>query len=349
MLSRVAESLFWMARSLERAEDLARLLAVTFNAQLEAQHEIGAGSWASVVVAAGDEALFAEAFGDPTAETVAEFVLWHPLNPSSVIASVTRARENARSVREQVSSEMWERLNRFYFRLRELDRAETIRNPNEVSIIVREATQAFEGVTAATMAHGEGYEFIQLGLHVERADKTMRILGARHGVLAHLPPGSPEMSLELITLLRSCSAFEPFRRVQGGTLEVAPVLEYLLLDRQFPRAVLFCLGEALRSLDRISDGAWRRPEARADRPDGARRVLGRLCADLEFLEADDLVGAEMDDLLGDLLGRLNEAGDEIARTYFSTQVIIDGGHPRQHQQQQQQQGRDQRPGPRVTA
>ncbi len=123
MLSRVAESLYWMGRYIERAEDLTRLIAVNFNAVLDQAHLDAQQSWAPLVAMNGDESLFYEIYGEATAQNVIEFMLWQPLNPNAVTACITRARENARSVREQISSEMWEHLNRLYFLLRNVDRS----------------------------------------------------------------------------------------------------------------------------------------------------------------------------------------------------------------------------------
>lgn len=329
MLSRVAEALFWMARYIERAEDLTRLLAVNFNALLEAQPDAAAQGWGPIVGVTGDDGLFTEIYGQPTAASVIEFLLWNPLNPNAVISCVTRARENARSVREQISSEMWERINRLYFRVKDADRAAVMRNPHEFSLLVRDGSQGFQGVTLTTLSHGEGYEFIRLGHHLERADKTTRILAAKYAYISRLPATSSETSLQLIALLRSCSAFEPFRRGRGGALEIGPVAEYLLFDRQLPRAVLFCIIQSMQSLDIVAEGT-------PPRPDGARRILGRMRAELEYLDIADVVGDPMDAFLVDLLLRLNAAADEVARSYFNARVILPDSRPRQQQQQQQQ-------------
>ena len=328
MLSRVAESLFWLARYIERAEDLTRLLAVNFNALLEAQPDVVAQGWGPIVAVTGDDALFAELYGAPTAAAVIEFLLWNPLNPNAVITCITRARENARSVREQISSEMWERINRLYFRVKDADRAAVLRNPHEFSLLIRDGSQAFQGVTLTTMSHGEGYEFIRLGHHLERADKTARILAAKYAYIRSLPVASSETSLQLIALLRSCSAFEPFRRGRGIALEIEPVTEYLLLDKQLPRAVLFCIIRALQSLETVAEGTPPRPE-------GARRILGRLRAELEYLDIGEVLGEPLEGFLTQLLLRLNAAADEVARSYFNARVILPDSRPRQQQQQQQ--------------
>ncbi len=330
MLSRVAEALYWMARYIERAEDLTRLMAVNFNAVLDTASLDSAAAWQPVVAMTGDEALFAELYGPASPQAVIEFLAWHPLNPNAVTACITRARENARGVREQISSEMWEHLNRLYFYVRELDRAAVLRNPHEFFQQIRNGSQMFQGVTLATMTHNEPYEFMRLGTHLERGDKTIRILDAKYRDVYRLADNSGETALQLIALLRSCSAFEPFRRSPGSALQPDRVIEYLLLSREFPRAVLFCVNRCLQALESLGD-----PGA-ALRPDHPRRLLGRLSADLEYLALPDVLGSPLDQFLDGLLLRFNAAGDSITRTFFNTSVIVPDERPR-HQQQQQQQ------------
>jgi uncharacterized alpha-E superfamily protein len=344
MLARVAESLNWMARYIERAEDVTRLLAVNFNALLDTASLDSGPAWEPIVVMNGDAALFHEVYGVTSAQSVIEFLLWHPLNPNAVSACVTRARENARSVRERISSEMWEHVNRLYFLVREVDRAAVLRSPHEFFRAVRDGSQAFQGVTAATMTHDEPYEFIRLGTHLERADKTVRLLEAKYQEVSRLPVGSAETALELLALLRSCSAFEPFRRAPGLNLETNRVVEYLLLSRTFPRAVLFCVNACLQSVERVNEAAASSAGAAGSasggleqpRPDHPLRSLGRLSADLEYLNIEDVLGDRMEAYLGALLVRLNAAGADLARSYFNTRVILPDERPKQQQQQQQQ-------------
>jgi len=335
MLARVAESLNWMERYIERAEDVTRLLAVNFNALLDTAAVDGYAGWEPIVTMNGDAALFHEIYGAADAQAVIEFLLWHPLNPNAVTACVTRARENARSVRERISSEMWEHINRLYFMVREVDRAEVIRSPHEFFRQVRDGSQAFQGVTQATMTHDEPFEFIRLGTHLERTDKTVRLLEAKYLDVSRLPVGSAETALQLIALLRSCSAFEPFRRAPGLSLETNRVVEYLLLSRTFPRAVLFCVNACLQSVGLLGGGA--EPGLEQARPDHPLRSLGRLSADLEYLDLNDVLGERMEAFLNQLLLRLNGSSADVARTYFNTRVILADERPRQQQQQQQQQ------------
>lgn len=330
MLSKVAESLYWMARNIERAEDLTRHIAVNFLAMLDVHTPDAAQGWAPLIAMNGDEALFYEIYGQATPQAVIEFVLWEPLNPNAVTTCITHARENARSVREQISSEMWEQINRLYFWLKNVDHAAVINSPHDFFQQVRDGSQMFQGVTLATMTHSEQFEFIRLGTHLERADKTVRILSAQYAAVGSAPEGSAETALQLIALLRSCSAFEPFRRAPGLNLQTDQVVNYLLLNREFPRSVLFCVNRSLQSLDLLGH-----PSDQL-KPDHPRRSLGRLGADLEYIDLSPLLGERLNGFLDDLLLRLNGIGGDVARTYFDTRVILPDDRPRQQQQQQQQ-------------
>jgi len=329
LLSRVAESLYWMARYIERAEDLTRLLAVNFNALLETQPENARQGWEPLVKMTGDEELFYKLYTQATPQNITEFLLWHPQNVNAVTGCVTRARENARSVREQISSEMWGQLNRLYFLLQDVNRPAVLNNPSDFFGQVRDGTQAFQGITTATMTHSEPYHFVQVGLYLERADKTARILNTKYMYISRLENDSAETALQLIALLRSCSAFEPFRRSARGELNSQRVAEFLLLDHQFPRAVRFCFNQSLHALTQIEgEGS---AQSRAEVP---LRALGRLGADLEFMDIQEVLGERMDPFLEKLLLRLNSVGDEVERAYFSTRIILPDRRPQQQQQQQ---------------
>lgn len=333
MLSRVAESLYWMARNIERAEDLTRLLAVNFNALLDIQPEDAQQGWQPIITVTGDEGLFTEIYKETTPQNVIEFLLWNPLNPNAVTACINRARENARSVREQISSEMWEQINRLYFLVRDVPKSSVLTSPTEFFRQVRDGSQAFQGVTQTTMTHSEPYHFIQLGLNLERGDKTTRILDAKYLYITRLFGLSTESPLQLIALLRSCSAFEPYRRVAKGELTQRRVVNYLLLDREFPRAVLFCVNRALLALDMIGG---ERPStiSSSNEPENPLRTLGRLRAGLEYLDINRVLGDELDPYLNKLLIEMNSVGHDIARTYFNTRVILPDVRPQQQQQQQ---------------
>lgn len=329
MLSRVAESLYWMARYIERAEDMTRILAVNFLAQLDAPQADVTLAWHPTVAITGDEPLFSEHFLESNARNVTEFFLWHPANHNAVMSCIHRARENARAVREQITVEMWEHLNRLYFYVRDVNRADVMASPDAFFRSIRDGSQAFQGITQATLTHGEAFEFIELGKYHERAAQTIRILDVKFAAVLTLADGSPEATLQLIAMLKSCSAFEPFRRAHASQIQAHRVADFLLLNREFPRAVAFCLRRCLLSLQNLSVDA-----PRMSTPTGALRVMGRMASDLDYVDIHDLLRDDLHSYLIDLLVRLDLAGNEITRSFFNTQVILPD--PRQQQQMQQQ-------------
>jgi uncharacterized alpha-E superfamily protein len=331
MLSRVAESLFWLARYLERAEDVARIVAVNFQASLDAPSVSQELAWEPVIAITGDGALFRRTYDTFDAASVTAFLTRHPENPNAILSCVGRARENARAVREQISREMWEEINRLYHLVSGADVAVIARNPYDFFSQIRNGSHLFQGVTDATMTHGEGWEFIQAGKFLERADKTARILDVKYGALTTSgSEAAPLVSLQWIALLKSCSAFEPYRRAHSQ-IQTWRVVDFLLLERAFPRSVTFCLEQARASLQRISGSPPERPA------NSAERLLGRLCAELTYLDIRDA----LDDLhgyLGDMQHKLNSIGEAVAQSYFvPTALPPPGGARGRYGESQQQQ------------
>ena len=200
-----------------------------------------------------------------------EFLLWHPDNPDSVTACVARARENLRGVREQISSEMWEHLNRLHLLVARARPARVLEAPHEFLVRVREGSHAFQGVTKLTLSRGEAYAFLSLGAHLERADTTARVL------LTSVPTLVDGSVDRLSSLLRSCGAFEAFRRHESEEVQGERVADFLLLDRSFPRSVLFCAERCLEAI-RFVSGNSQQPE----------RSLGMLVARLAFADVPQL-------------------------------------------------------------
>ncbi len=327
MLSRVADSLYWMARYMERAEDITRILTVNFNALLDLPPHDVEQSWRSLIAITGDGALYAQHFEAYGSREVMALLLWHASNPNSVFACINQARENARTVREQISSEMWEQINRLYYQLRDVDQRRVLRGPTDLFASVRDGSHAFQGVTHATMTHGDGYHFIQLGKHLERAEKTARILDVKYAALGGLEDGSPLQTIQLSAMLRSCSAMEAHRKV-AKTLQVGRVVEFLLLNRQFPRTVMFCMTSVLDALRRISAEGEENPAVRA---------AGRIVADLTYQQIDDVMSEGLHAYLERTINRMNALGDEVTRSFFSAQIILPGWRNYLQQVQQQQQ------------
>lgn len=318
MLSRVADSLYWTARYVERAEDTSRLLHVNFHAMLDADISDHGDSWRDLLLGVGREALFREHYQDYTAATVTEFLLWHPANPDSVTACVTRARENARGVREQISSEMWEQLNRLHLYISQRRGRAVIARPHDFLARVREGSHALQGVTKATLPRGEVYDFLELGAHLERADSATRILSVKQAALLEDAP-EPVAAARMMHALKCVGSMEAYRKHENDRLAALRVFEYLLLDRQAPRSVLFCLERCLGAIRSISEPTVR-PE----------RAIGRVVAELSFAE----VGYDVEALLQRVLRAIDEAAAEIAAAYFTTRVVLPGPYAQQQQQQQ---------------
>lgn len=323
MLSRVAESLHWTARYVERAENVTRLLDVTFHALLDSQTSDREDAWHRLVGMLGAEAEYLEHYDAFDAPSATEWLLWHDGNPNAVVACVTLARENARAVREQISNEMWEAINNLFLLVRRANRAHVSRGPHAFFEQVRNGSHLFQGTAAATMVRGEPYEFIQLGLHLERAATTVRAIASRYPVAWSLPPDDPGRTQQLASLLRSCSAFEAYVKRHGLGFEPVAVAEELIRSPEQPRSVLSCLRACLEAVTRISGN------------EGTQvRLLGRLCADLEYGEMRDPSGPAVRDAMGLLLSGIYEAGESITRAYFSSQAIVVGLGQQEAQQQQ---------------
>jgi uncharacterized alpha-E superfamily protein len=311
LLSRAADSLYWTGRYVERAEDVARLLHVNFHGLLDTPAEARGAAWHDVVSIVGHDALFAEHFPEATPAAVTEFLLFHPANPDSVAVCVSRARENARTVRERISSELWEQLNRMHFAVRDADRAAVLAGPHEFFVRLRRDSHTFQGLMAATSSRGEAYAFMQLGACLERADVTARVLAVK------VPRVGPH---ELVALLKLCGAFEAFRMEASSELDLGRVVEFLLTDRAFPRSTLFCLEVCRRALGVVAGGSS--PE----------RTIGRLCAELDFYDVPAVPGEALRPFLESLPRRIAGAADEIAAAFFTTRVVVPGAFAHAEQQ-----------------
>jgi uncharacterized alpha-E superfamily protein len=332
VLSRVADSLFWMSRYMERAEDITRILTVNFNALLDLPTHDVERSWESIVSITGDEDGYRNQHDAYNAENVMSYLLWHDNNPNSVQTCVNLARENARAVRDQISSEMWEQINALYYALREVRPDNVLRRPTDFFTLVRDGSHAFQGVTHATMTHGDGFHFIQMGKHLERAEKTARILDVKYAALDGLEEGSPVQSIQLSAMLRSCSAMEAYRKY-ARTLQAWRVVEFLLLNPDFPRTVVFCMRSVNDALRAIAND----PTARtSQREHPALRAAGKISSNLVYVELEHLLNGGLHRFLAQLLEQTNALGDDITRTFFSAQVILPGWRSYAQQIQQQQ-------------
>jgi len=315
MLSRVAESIYWMSRYIERAENVARFIDVNLNLMLD----LPVGStqqWRPLVDTTGDDEEFTKRYGTGTQQNVMQFLTFDAENPNSILSCLRAARENARSVREIISSEMWEQLNKFYLMVTSAGvNPEVMADAHEFFAAVRMSSHLFVGVTEATMTHGEGWHFIRLGRMLERADKTSRILDVKYFILlptvAHV--GTTFDDLQWAAVLRSASAFEMYRKTYGR-IEPRRVANFLLLDAEFPRAIHHCLVASRESMHAISGTPaelFRNP---------AEQLIAQLCAELAYAQIDDIVGSGLHEYLDELQTNMNQIGARVAETFFAARM-----------------------------
>lgn len=286
MLSRDADSLYWMSRYLERAEHTARLLAVGLNQNLDQTPELAPPRWGRLL-----GALHAPAPREGLADAYAitRDLTFEASNANAIVACVALARENARQVRQQISSEMWEQLNRLYLRVRATT-PEAIwqGEPLEFYQAVKEGAHLFQGITDATMTHGEGWHFIQVARYLERADATAALLDIYFQPFLSADPDEA-IALDFndwVGLLKCCTAFEAYCKVYTADVQPACVAEFLLLNAEFPRSVRFCA-------DRIQRGLQTIAQATGSKGGRVERLAGRLRAALDYGQVDEIMADNM--------------------------------------------------------
>jgi len=338
MLSRVANSLYWMSRYIERAENIARIVDVNLQLLLDLRdlnEKRLAEHWLPIVQATGDEEQFFALHKKATAQNVTEFLVFQLENANSLASSICQARENARMVRDQITVELWEELNRLYWFVRTPQARQVWKeSPSEFFQQIKAGSLHIIGLTDATLIHNEGWWFTQAGKFIERADKTSRILDLRCASLPDkgVPKNvSQEDALEWSAILRSCSAWDAYKSINGA--EVSPVLvaEFLLFHEEFPRSVEFCVSELNRALRRISG------VAEGKFCNAAEKLAGRLVAELQFTTIDEIFDQGLHQYLDNLQLKLNNIGAELFNAYIFQQFnnLEDEIMVQQEEQQQQ--------------
>ena len=315
MLSRVADSIYWMCRYMERADNVARFIGANHSFMLDQPPGV-AEQWDPLVNITGDEAWFAQKYGKADRHSALTFLLCDRDYANSLVSCLRAARENARSVREVISVEMWEYINRFYLMVNEAvgQGAETLAASHDFLSEVRLYGTLFSGCLDNTMSRDEPWHFGRLGQLIERADKTSRILDVKYFFL--LPSvqdvGTPLDENQWTALLRSASAFQMYRQ-RYGRIEPAKVVEFLMLDRLFPRAMLYCLARSEESLHFLSGTT-------ADTfSNQAEQRLGQLRAELAYASTKEILISGLHEFLDQFQLKLNRVGDAIHQTYFALQ------------------------------
>jgi uncharacterized alpha-E superfamily protein len=306
MLSRHAEDLFWAGRYIERADDTARLLDVTYHGLLESPLADAATSWRELLEVLSLEHAFAERHAAVTGAAVSAFLVLDGANPGAITSAVSRARENARNVRERISTELWEAINTFHLELRGRDLREDLeRQPYQIYSLVKSRCQTIAGAASETMSRDDGWRFLLLGRMLERAEMICRLLSVRFG--SHASTGLHADVHYWMAVLKSVSAFEAYVKLNRAEIDRTDVLELLLLSREFPRSVLFCLRASERELASLGAGM---------QPSRPERLLGRLRADLEFADVHELLEAGLLESLETVQGGIRGVADAVAAHFF---------------------------------
>ena len=265
MLSRTANSIYWMARYLERAENVARFIAVNVHLMLDMGITAGHAQWKPLVTASGDDADFAARYDAPSEKNVLEFLTFDEMNPNSIVSCIYKARENARTVRDVISTEMWEQINALYHMVQKHSTARKVDNLEPFYQRIRSASHHFTGLTEDTMSHGEGWHFACMGRMLERAEKTSRMLDVKYFLL--LPDAkyvdTPYDAVEWGAVLKSANGFEMYRK-HYHHINYHDVADFLLFNPTFPRSVAYCISTAARSLHAIANELQIRAPAQAE-------------------------------------------------------------------------------------
>ncbi|MBI2119957.1 MAG: alpha-E domain-containing protein [Elusimicrobia bacterium] len=318
MLSRVANSIYWMNRYVERAENYARLISVDLNLAMDLPPGTTELQWRPLIVTTGDESQFLERYGEFTKKNVIQFMAFDQEHPNSIYSCLLQARENARTVREVISSELWRQINEMYLSVRHLVKD---KNLNQHSLMqfcwdVRLGSQLFSGIMDATFSHTESYHFGNMGRFIERAEKTDRILDMKYYYL--LPNvdyvGTPLDLLQWSALLKSASAFEMYRQ-RFGKLDILNIIRFLVLDRDFPRAMRYALMQSEQSMRAIVKSEMFSFKTIAE------KEIGKLRSELDYMEVNEILKFGLHEYLDQFQTKLNRLDAAISETFFTHTAV----------------------------
>ena len=314
MLSRVADDLFWTARYLERGADIVRLLEISYLLDLDRPENV-ASQWEPLAWITGDMALFRERYAEATRENVIRFLVMDEEYANSVIVCLAKARTNAKGLREQIPSVLWEEIHSVWQAAERLCKSETFSHTQILAgcrEIVRLHTLIM-GLVSETMPRDESYHLWQLGTHLERADKTSRMLHVKYfhllPTLAHV--GTIIDDAQWSALLQSLGAREDYHR-QHGLIMPDKVIGEIVCDPRFPRSVRFCLNEARKNLQAMPDVSKGRAAAR----------LTALCARIDPLSGAEIIAVGVHEFINQLQTDMNRVTDSVMESIFSPAPVV---------------------------
>jgi uncharacterized alpha-E superfamily protein len=314
MLARDADSVYWMARYIERAEHIARVLWVNSNLLVDVGDfapTLQDRQWQSVLTIF--HALPPENVAGPAGSWMPQHMTFAQDNPNSIISCLTRARENARGVRELISNEMWENLNALYWSLQGDEAPKQFEeNHDDFFRSIMNGSLMFQGLTDQTMTHDQRWLFAQLGKYLERITVTCRVIETKFDILRQAE-GMLEMPLRNINwmaVLRSCCSIEAYRRLNVGDMDPLRVAAFLLLEADFPRSVRYAVHHAHEAISRI------RTEINPPIIDNAERILGRLDTQLEYAEMSEILAEGLPSYLQRIQSQVSDAAMAVQKAYF---------------------------------
>jgi uncharacterized alpha-E superfamily protein len=337
MLSRVAAALYWMSRSLERAENIARLLDVNLQLLIDfgtIDDQQAERLWLPILQAAGDETTFLQFYDKATGPNVTEFMTYRKENPNSLVSCIGAARENARQVRDQISIEMWGVLNECYLYMHSDEgRAEWASGTGSFYERIKKYSHLFQGLTDATFPRTEGWEFIQFGKYLERADKTTCLLDVKYHILLPKPTdvGGAVDTAQWQAVLRSVSALEAYRRYYVAEILPWKVAEFLVLSKSFPRSLRYCLDrldESLRAMARSQP---------AGHASAVEESFARIRSEVASLSIADILSLGLHEYLTGARETIARLGQHLFEIFMDHPPIDMAAEIRIHQQEQQQQ------------
>jgi uncharacterized alpha-E superfamily protein len=320
MLSRVANSIYWMNRYIERADNYARFISVNFNLALDLPPDVPE-QWEPLIIATADNFIFQKHYDAPTRENVLYFMAFDVKNPNSILSCLLEARENARTIRESISREMWEYVNQIYWTVKDAaaeSKSWELARYQGFLESIKTGSQLFYGIVDSTITRGEGWHFGRLGRLIERADKTTRFLDVKYFTL--LPEidavGSPLDLMLWSSVLKSVSAYNMFRQ-QYQVMNPTSIVDFLLLDKKFPRSVMHCIRQAEVSLYEISGTSITNSYSNP-----AEKALSKLRSEVEFTEIKDIFSTGLHQYLDEFQQKNNAVGEAIFKTYFDLKPVI---------------------------
>jgi uncharacterized alpha-E superfamily protein len=314
MLARDADSVYWMARYIERAEHVARVLWVNSNLLVDVGDLAPAlqdRQWESVLTIF--HAVRPQVTEGPTAVWMRHYMTFARDNPNSIFSSLTRARENARGVRELISSEMWENLNALYWSLQSDDAPRLFEESHDDFFrSIMTGSLMFQGLTDQTMSHDQRWLFAQLGKYLERITVTCRVIETKFNILhqAEAMLEAPLRNIHWMAVLRSCCSIEAYRRMHVGDMDPLKVAAFLLLEANFPRSVRYCVHHAHETITRL------RTEINPPTIDNAERILGRLDTHLEYAEMSEILNEGLPAYLQRIQTQIADAAMAVQQSYF---------------------------------